>query len=106
MIVDITHYMCSVSDDAGSRDGSRLPAGPIRLLKQSVDVADGEQYISCCEDSQPRDDITLPEYDKWLQGILQRHSMITTADSADVLCDLDTAARKATDFGRTQTYKS
>ena len=69
-------------DEAGYRrnDGehSRLPAGAISLIKQGMDVTDGEQHISCSKDPQPRDDVTLPEDDKWFQGVLQARALRTT----------------------------
>ncbi len=49
----------------GKKKSSRLPAGAISLIKQGVDITNGEQYISCGKDPQPRNDVTLPEGDKW-----------------------------------------
>jgi len=49
----------------GMKESSRLPAGAISLIKQGMHVTDGEQHISCSKDPQPRDDVTLPEDDKW-----------------------------------------
>ncbi len=36
-----------------------------------MDVGDGEQDIALCEEPHARDDIALPEDDKWLQRVLQ-----------------------------------
>ncbi len=49
----------------GMKKSSRLPAGAISLIKQGVDITNGKQHISCSKDPQPRDDVTLPEDDKW-----------------------------------------
>lgn len=59
-------------------ESSRLPAGAISLIKQGMDVTDGEQHISCSKDPQSRDDVTLPEDDKWFQGVLQARALLTT----------------------------
>ncbi len=61
--------LCSTGDmkqvTKGMKESSRLPAGAISLIKQGMHVTDGEQHISCSKDPQPRDDVTLPEDDKW-----------------------------------------
>jgi len=47
------------------KKSSRLPAGAISLIKQGMDITNGKQHISCSKDPQPRNDVTLPEDDKW-----------------------------------------
>ncbi len=50
----------------------RLPAGAISLVKQRMDVADGEQYISSCEYAQAGNHILLPIEHERLQRVLQQ----------------------------------
>ncbi len=47
------------------KKSSHLPAGAISLIKQGMDITNGKQHISCSKDPQPRNDVTLPEDDKW-----------------------------------------